>query len=49
MQSGPESVLAGGATVNVFAEPQWTVAHEGVGQPKFQVLARVNLQFPIGK
>jgi len=42
-------VLAGGTTVNVFAEPQWTVAHEGAGQPKFQLFAGVNLQFPIGK
>jgi hypothetical protein len=36
-------------TVNVFAEPQWTVAHDGAGQPKFQVFAGVNLQFPIGR
>lgn len=42
-------VLGRGTTINVFAEPQWTVAHEGAGQPKFQVFAGVNLQFPIGK
>jgi len=42
-------VLGGGTTVNVFAEPQWTVSHDGPGQPKFQVFAGVNLQFPVGK
>jgi len=31
------------------AEPQWTVAHDGDGQPKFQVFAGLNLQFPIGR
>ena len=36
-------------TINVFAEPQWTVAHHGAGQPKFQLFAGVNLQFPIKK
>lgn len=35
-----------GTTINIYAEPQWTVAHEGTGQPKFQVLAGVTLQFP---
>jgi hypothetical protein len=35
-----------GTTINIFAEPQWTVAHEGRGQPKFQVFAGVTLQFP---
>jgi len=38
-----------GTTINVFAEPQWTVAHHGVGQPKFQLFAGVNLQFPTKK
>jgi len=27
--------LTGGATINAFAEPQLTVAHDGAGQPKF--------------
>jgi len=40
--------LAGGKTVNAFIEPQWTVAHDGAGQPKFQIYAGVNFQFPIG-
>ena len=38
-----------GTTINVFAEPQWTIAHHGAGQPEFQVFAGVNLQFPIHK
>ena len=47
--AGKVWLLHGGKTVNIFAEPQWTVAHDGVGQPKFQVFAGINLQFPIGK
>ena len=47
--AGKVWLLHGGKTVNVFAEPQWTLAHDGVGQPKFQVFAGLNLQFPIGK
>jgi len=47
--AGKVWVLSDGTTVNVFAEPQWTVAHDGDGQPKFQVFAGVNLQFPIGR
>ncbi|MFZ4284992.1 hypothetical protein [Variovorax sp. HJSM1_2] len=38
---------SGGTTYNLFAEPQWTVAHEGLGQPKFQVFMGLNLQFPL--
>jgi hypothetical protein len=26
----------GGASINVFAEPQFTVAHDGAGQPMFR-------------
>lgn len=37
----------GGTTYNVFAEPQWTVSHQGDGQPKFQVFMGLNLQFPL--
>ena len=36
------------STLNAFVEPQWTVSHDGAGQPKFQVFAGINLQFPIG-
>ena len=42
-------LLGDGTTVNIFAEPQWTVAHDGAGQPKFQVFAGVNMQFPLGR
>lgn len=37
----------GKTTYNVFAEPQWTVSHQGDGQPKFQVFMGLNLQFPL--
>ena len=42
-------LLADGATVNLSVEPQWTVAHDGDGQPKFQVSAGLSMQFPIGR
>jgi hypothetical protein len=32
---------------NIFVEPQWTVAHDGDGVPKFQIYAGLNLQFPL--
>jgi hypothetical protein len=39
---------SGGTTYNVFAEPQWTLAHEGDGVcPKFQVFFGLNMQFPL--
>ena len=47
--AGKVWVLADRTTINLFVEPQWTVAHDGIGQPKFQVYAGVNLQFPIGR
>jgi hypothetical protein len=37
----------GGTTYNLFAEPQFTVAREGVGVPHFQVFFGLNMQFPI--
>jgi hypothetical protein len=37
---------AGGAVLNLFLEPQFTVLHEGAGQPAVQVFAGMNLQFP---
>lgn len=37
----------GGSTINAFAEPQFSVVHSGVGQPKFQVFFGLNLQFPL--
>jgi hypothetical protein len=39
----------GGASINAFAEPQFTVAHDGAGQPKFQVFMGLNLQFPLAR
>jgi hypothetical protein len=39
----------GGTTINLFVEPQWTVAHDGAGQPRFQVFAGLTLQFPMGR
>ena len=38
---------SGSTTFNLFAEPQWTVARDGDGVPKFQVFAGLNLQFPL--
>jgi hypothetical protein len=38
---------SGTATLNLFAEPQWTVAHDGVGVPKFQLFFGLNMQFPL--
>jgi len=34
---------SGGTTFNLFAEPQWTVAHEGSGLPKFAVFMGLNM------
>jgi len=39
----------GANTYNVFAEPQWTLAHQGEGVPKLQFYFGLNLQFPLGK
>jgi hypothetical protein len=39
--------LEGGTTFNLFAEPQVTVARDGVA-PKFQLFSGLNMQFPIG-
>lgn len=47
--AGKVFVRASGTTINLFAEPQWTVDHRGAGQPKFQLYSGVNLQFPIGR
>jgi hypothetical protein len=37
----------GKTTYNLFAEPQWTVAHDGDGVPKFQIFFGLNMQFPL--
>jgi len=36
---------AGSKTMNFVLEPQWTVAHEGSGLPRFTLFAAVNTQF----
>lgn len=36
-------------TMNAFVEPQYTVFHEGAGQPQWQIFAGVNFQFALGK
>ncbi len=33
---------------NIFIEPQWTILHDGVGQPEFTVFVGLNIQF-LGK
>jgi hypothetical protein len=38
--------LSGGTTVNLFAEPQYTVAHDGVA-PQWQIFTGLNFQFPL--
>jgi len=30
---------------NMFIEPQWTILHDGVGQPEFTVFVGLNMQF----
>ena len=44
---GVGKVMRAGKTVlNLFLEPQFTVLHEGVGQPAFQLFAGLMAQFP---
>jgi hypothetical protein len=38
-------VKAGRTVFNMFIEPQFTVLHEGVGQPEFQIFTALNMQF----
>lgn len=38
-----------GVVWNLFAEPQWTMAHEGEGVPNYQTFVGLNLQFPLGE
>lgn len=43
---GIGKVVKNGKTAfNIFIEPQWTILHEGAGQPKFQLYAALNMQF----
>ncbi len=34
-----------GATLNAYAEPQYSILNEGAGQPKWQILSGLNFQF----
>ena len=43
---GIGKVVKSGSTVfNIFIEPQFTILHEGVGQPEMQIFAAINMQF----
>lgn len=43
---GAGQVVKVGRTVfNIFLEPQWTILHDGVGQPAFQLYTALNMQF----
>ena len=46
---GIGQVLKGAKVVyNLFLEPQFSILHSGTGQPKVQLFAGLNLQFPKG-
>jgi hypothetical protein len=45
--SGSDLYCLGSLRWNLFAEPQYTIAHEGVA-PQWQFFVGLNLQFPIG-
>lgn len=38
-------VKAGRTVFNVFLEPQFTMLHDGIGQPEFQLFTGINMQF----
>jgi hypothetical protein len=38
-------VKAGRTVFNIFIEPQFTILHDGVGQPEMQIFAGLNMQF----
>lgn len=41
-------IKQGKIVYNIFLEPQFSILHEGTGQPKVQLFAGLNLQFPRG-
>lgn len=41
-------IKSGKVIYNLFLEPQFSILHDGTGQPKVQMLAGLNLQFPKG-
>jgi hypothetical protein len=47
MGFGLGQVLKSGKVIyNLWLEPQFTILHDGTGQPKVQLFAGLNLQFP---
>ena len=46
-RSGPVFELPGGASLNTFVEPQYSVIQSGRGVPSFQVFAGVVAQLPV--
>ena len=38
-------VKSGNTVFNMFVEPQFTILHDGLGQPELQIFAGLNLQF----
>jgi hypothetical protein len=42
-------ILTDKAAVNLFIEPQFSIALRGIGQPGVQIFAGVNLQFKTGR
>ena len=46
-RGAPLKLKPNGNTINLFAEPQFTLAHSGAGQPQFQLFSGVNLQFSL--
>ncbi len=43
---GIGKIIKVGSTVyNIFIEPQYTILHEGIGQPEFQLFVGLNMQF----
>jgi hypothetical protein len=45
--AGKVWVLPSGTSINAFCEPQFSVAHNGAGQPEIQIFGGVNFQFPL--
>lgn len=44
---GKVFLLGGGATMNTFVEPQYTVLRHGIGMPRWQIFAGINFQFSL--
>jgi hypothetical protein len=38
-------IKTGGTVFNIFVEPQFTILHDGVGQPALQIFTGLNMQF----